>query len=243
MLLRQTCYGSPMPDKAFTLTSYNIRKAIGRDGKRNPRRIVDVLNATAADIVILQEADFRFKGRRAIFSATELFDRTGLTVIDVAPDHPGLGWHGNMLLVRKAVHVTSVHPIPLSGLEPRGAVAAQLEIGARKLNLIHAHLGLVPRHRTRQAQDLAIYIDPSQPTVLAGDLNAAGKSPPSLAPIFARLSEAALGPSFPTRWPMIRFDRIFHNDALQLKSAQVHDTPLARQASDHFPVSATFRFV
>ena len=235
--------GSPMPDKAFTITSYNIRKAIGRDGKRNPKRIVDVLNATAADIVILQEADFRFKGRRAIFSATELFDRTGLTVIDVAPDHPGLGWHGNMLLVRKTVRVTSVHPIPLSGLEPRGAVAAQLEIGARKLNLIHAHLGLVPRHRTRQAQDLAIYIDPSQPTVLAGDLNAAGKSPPSLAPIFARLSEAALGPSFPTRWPMIRFDRIFHNDALQLKSAQVHDTPLARQASDHFPVSATFRFV
>ena len=235
--------GSPMPDKAFTLTSYNIRKAIGRDGKRNPKRIVDVLNATAADIVILQEADFRFKGRRAIFSATELFDCTGLTVIDVAPDHPGLGWHGNMLLVRKTVHVTSVHPIPLTGLEPRGAVAAQLEMGARKLNLIHAHLGLVPRHRRRQSQDLAANIDPSQPTVLAGDLNAAGRSPPSLAPIYDLLSEAALGPSFPTRWPMIRFDRIFHNDALRLISAQVHDTPLARQASDHFPVSATFRFV
>jgi endonuclease/exonuclease/phosphatase family metal-dependent hydrolase len=232
-----------MPDKAFTITSYNIRKAIGRDGKRNPKRIVDVLNATAADIVILQEADFRFKGRRAIFSATELFDRTGLTVIDVAPAHPGLGWHGNMLLVRKTVHVTSVHPIPLIGLKPRGAVAAQLEMGARKLNLIHAHLGLLPRYRRRQAQNLAVYINPSQPTVLAGDLNAAGRSPPSLVPIYDRLNEAALGPSFPTRWPMIRFDRIFHNDALRLISVQVNDTPLARQASDHFPVSATFRFV
>ncbi len=231
-----------MSDNPFTLTSYNIRKAIGRDGKRNPERIADVLNAAAADIVILQEADFRFKGRQAIFSAAELFDRTGLSVIDVAPDHPGLGWHGNMLLVRQTVNVKSVHPIPLSGLEPRGAVAAQLEIGSRTLNLIHAHLGLVPRHRRRQAQDLAAHIDPLQPTVLAGDLNAAGKAPTSLAPIYARLSEVALGPSFPTRWPMIRFDRIFHNNALRLMGAQVHDTPLVRQASDHLPVSATFTF-
>jgi len=232
-----------MSDDAFTLTSYNIRKAIGRDGKRNPERIVEVLNTTAADIVILQEADFRFKGRRAIFSATELFDRTGLTVIDVAPEHPGLGWHGNMLLVRPCVCVRSVHPIPLTGLEPRGAVAAQLELGSRTLNLIQAHLGLMPIQRKRQAQLLASNVVSSQPTVLAGDLNAAGKAPTSLSPIYGRLREVALGPSFPTRWPMIRFDRIFHNSALQLVGSQVHDTPLARQASDHLPVSATFAFV
>lgn len=232
-----------MSDDVFKLTSYNIRKAIGRDGKRSPERIVDVLNTAQADIVILQEADFRFKGRSAIFDATELFKRTGLTVIDVAPEHPGLGWHGNMLLVRACVHVRSVRPIPLSGLEPRGAVAAQLEIGSRNLTLIHAHLGLMPVQRKRQAQLLVANIDPSQATLLAGDLNAAGKAPPSLAPIQSRLIEVALAPSFPTRWPMIRFDRIFHSSALRLLNAQVLDTPLARQASDHLPVSATFTFV
>lgn len=228
---------------AFTLTSYNIRKAIGRDGKRSPERIVEVLNAAAADIVILQEADLRFSGRRAIFSATDLFDKTGLTVIDVAPEHPGLGWHGNMLLVRPRVRVRSVHPIPLSGLEPRGAVASELQIGPRKLHLIHAHLGLVPAQRKRQAQHLVDNIGLSEATVLAGDLNAAGKAPQSLAPIYKRLTEVALGPSFPTRWPVVCFDRIFHNSALHLVGAQVHDTPLARQASDHLPVSATFTFV
>jgi endonuclease/exonuclease/phosphatase family metal-dependent hydrolase len=232
-----------MSDDAFTLTSYNIRKAIGRDGKRSPERIVEVLNTAQADIVILREADFRFKGRRAIFDATELFERTGLAVIDVAPEHPGLGWHGNMLPVRPSVHVRSVHPIPLSGLEPRGAVAAQREIGSRTLNLIHAHLGLMPVQRKRQAQLLAANIDPSQATILAGDLNAAGKAPPSLAPIHSRLTEVALALSFPTRWPMIRFDRIFHNGALRVVNAQVLDTPLVRQASDHFPVSATLKFV
>ncbi len=233
-----------MPDnETFKLISYNIRKAIGRDGKRNPDRIVDVLNTAAADIVILQEADFRFKGRQAIFSATELFDRTGLTVVDVAPKHPGLGWHGNMLLVRPCVRVMSVHPIPLSGLEPRGAVAAQLEVGAHKLNLILAHLGLMSVQRKRQAQVLVNSINKVGPIVLAGDLNASGTAPPSLAPIYTCLTEVALGPSFPTRWPMIRFDRIFHNSALRLMNAQVHDTPQARKASDHLPVSATFTFV
>lgn len=228
---------------AFTLTSYNIRKAIGRDGKRSPERIVEVLKTVAADIVILQEGDLRFRGRKAIFSATDLFEKTGLKVVDVAPHDPGLGWHGNMLLVRSSVRVRSVHPIPLSGLEPRGAVGSQLDIGLRTLNLIHAHLGLMPSQRRRQAELLVGRIDASQATVLAGDLNAAGKAPRSLAPIRMNLKEVALGPSFPTRWPMIRFDRIFHNSALRVVESQVYDTPLARQASDHLPVSATFTFV
>lgn len=232
-----------MSDDQFTLASYNIRKAIGRDGKRNPQRIIEVLNAVAADIVILQEGDLRFKGRRAIFCADDLFDQTGLTVIDVAPDDPGLGWHGNMLLVRTGVTVNSVEPITLPGLEPRGAVVSRLEIGHHKLHLIQSHLGLVPAQRKRQARIMAACIDPACPTVLAGDLNAAGKASDSLAPIRARLSEVATGPTFPTRWPIIRFDRIFHNSGLELLQAQVHDTPLARQASDHLPVSATFTFV
>ncbi|KIN71921.1 endonuclease/exonuclease/phosphatase family protein [Sulfitobacter guttiformis] len=232
-----------MLNDQFTFASYNIRKAIGRDGKRNPQRIVEVLNALSADIVILQEGDLRFKGRRAIFSSADLFDQTGLTVIDVAPQDPGLGWHGNMLLVRAGVEVNSVEPITLPGLEPRGAVVSRLSLGHRKLDLIQSHLGLVPAQRKRQAQLLAGCVNPACPTVLAGDLNAAGSAPPSLSPLHAHLDEVVCGPTFPTRWPMIRFDRIFHTRGLKLLDAQVYSTALARQASDHLPVSATFTFL
>ena len=227
---------------SFTLTSYNIRKAIGRDGKRRPEQILKVLNETHADIVILQEADFRFNGRQAIFSAADLLDQTGFAVIDVAPSAPGLGWHGNMLLLRPHFRVTSVSPITLSGLEPRGAVISQIEIGTVQFNLIQAHLGLLPWHRRRQVQALVGEIDPMQPTILAGDLNAVGKAPSSLAPLNTHLNEVVMGPSFPTRWPCINFDRIFHTKALRAIHSSVSDTPLARQASDHLPVTASFTF-
>ena len=44
---------------------YNIPKAIGTDRRRNPGRIVDVLNEIDADIIALQEADRRFGARAA----------------------------------------------------------------------------------------------------------------------------------------------------------------------------------
>lgn len=226
----------------FKLATYNIRKAIGRDGRRRPDRTLDVIEALRADIVVLQEADFRFKGRRAIFSEEELRERTGLHVVDVAPDAPGLGWHGNMLLVRDAVRCLHVQPITLPGLEPRGAVHATFQIGSQRLALVHCHLGLVPSQRRQQAQILADRPDPAVPTVLAGDLNAAGVEPRSLSPLYARFDEVDTGPSFPTRWPLIRFDRIFHSQPLIAVDAAVHDTAEARKASDHLPVTATFAF-
>ena len=39
------------------IVSYNIRKAVGRDRRRRPARILQVLNDIAGDVVILQEAD------------------------------------------------------------------------------------------------------------------------------------------------------------------------------------------
>ena len=43
--------------------SYNIHKAVGLDGRRDPERILTVLKEVDADVIALQEADRRF-GRR-----------------------------------------------------------------------------------------------------------------------------------------------------------------------------------
>ena len=52
-----------MPAQTITIASYNMRKAVGTDRKRNPQRILEVLREVDADIVALQEADRRFGGR------------------------------------------------------------------------------------------------------------------------------------------------------------------------------------
>ena len=48
------------------VASYNIRKGIGADRRRNPDRILDVLREVDADIVALQEADRRFGEREGV---------------------------------------------------------------------------------------------------------------------------------------------------------------------------------
>ena len=47
------------------IASYNIRKARGLDQRHDPGRIVDVINGIGADVVALQEADFRLGDRPA----------------------------------------------------------------------------------------------------------------------------------------------------------------------------------
>jgi len=47
------------------IASYNIRKAVGTDRRRDPARILKVLNRIEADVVMLQEADLRLGPRPA----------------------------------------------------------------------------------------------------------------------------------------------------------------------------------
>ena len=56
------------------VASYNIRKCIGLDRRRDPERTVAVLNEIDADIITLQEADRRV-GARASAIPPELLHR------------------------------------------------------------------------------------------------------------------------------------------------------------------------
>ena len=60
----------------LTFASYNIHKAVGLDRKRDPHRILAILNEVDADIVALQEADRRF-GRRESVLPRDLLDDLG----------------------------------------------------------------------------------------------------------------------------------------------------------------------
>ena len=61
----------------ITLASYNMHKAVGLDGRRDPHRVLKVLQEIDADIVALQEADKRMGGRGSTVPH-ELIDSHGL---------------------------------------------------------------------------------------------------------------------------------------------------------------------
>ena len=216
------------------IVSYNIRKAVGLDWRRDGERIVDVLDEIKADVVVLQEADRRIGTRAGVLPLDRIKDRLGLQLADVALRPGSHGWHGNAILFASHLGPAHARRIPLPTLEPRGAVA--LTLPRLGLEVIGAHLGLTPGMRRRQMLHLADHIaQASHPVVIGGDLNAI-RIPDDAFGASARL--ASPGPSFHAARPAFGFDRFVVSGAVRLCSAHVHMSDLARRASDHLPVVA-----
>lgn len=210
------------------IASYNIRKAVGLDWRRDPERVVDVLAEVDADIVVLQEADKRIGTRAGVLPLARL-QGMGYDLAELALRPASHGWHGNAILYR-GQRLTHAGRVPLPVLEPRGAVAAQFA----GLKVIGAHLGLTRAIRRRQLEALCQAID--GPTIIAGDFNEWA------ADLNVSTGQVVTpGPSFHATRPVAALDR-FVVAGLNAGRAYVHHSALAARASDHLPVVMEFDF-
>ncbi len=223
------------------VASYNIHKAVGTDRRRNPGRIVEVLNELDADVVALQEADRRFGTRAAAIPQNMLEMHSDYRAIPLDVQIDSMGWHGNAILVRKSVKVLEHDIMHIPCLEPRGAIMAHLELDGRQLAVFGMHLDLSGLWRRRQASaiiKLAQEKEREAPVLLMGDLNEWSAAGGSLKDFNKAFQMVHCGRSFHSRGPIATLDRIMHSDGIQSSSAGVHDSPAARKASDHLPVWA-----
>lgn len=221
------------------VASWNIHKGVGTDRRRDLRRTVDVIAELGADLVALQEADRRFGDRAGLLDLDHLRDLCGLSLVHVDTPGPSHGWHGNLILVRGDAEVRSVRPLALPGLEPRGALVAELRLHGRPLRVIGAHFGLLPRSRRQQTKAILDRLDEMEPhpTLLMGDLNEWRTGPSSpLSPFLRHFRPSPAPRSFPARMPMLPLDRMMVGPVGELHEIAVHDSPLARVASDHLPL-------
>lgn len=220
--------------------SYNIHKAVGTDGRRDPDRIITVLRELDADIVALQECDRRF-GQRASVLERAALDDTPWRPVRVSKRALSLGWHGNALLVRRDAEVLDAHPIALPMLEPRGAVRADIAIAGTRLRLVGMHLDLSGLRRRDQIRAILGHLtecDDECPAVLMGDLNQWGKATGAMREFGSGWNSLAPGKSFPSRQPIAHLDRIVCSPEWACTAHGVHHSALASQASDHLPVWA-----
>jgi len=244
----------------ITVASYNMRKAIGLDRRRDPQRVLDVLHQIDADIVALQEADRRFGGRGSAVPH-ELIDSHGIyqpvhlgvrhkRMFDKARKHTdrllrintrNIGWHGNAILVKRHIGIIDCAALELPTLEPRGAVMAELLIGDKPLRVVGMHLDLSGLWRKRQMRAILDAIDArpqKMPTVLMGDTNEWRIEAGCLREIEPEFHVAPTGPSFHARHPVAALDRIIVHKDLTIEAAGVHMSHAARRASDHLPIWA-----
>lgn len=233
------------PDKereaSALIASYNIHKGVGRDRRFDPHRTVMVIKEIQPDVIALQEADRRFGDRRGLLDINALKSECGLVPVPLEFSRGGHGWHGNVILYRKG-SVTATLQVKLPGFESRGALVVDLDLPAGPLRIVAAHLGLLRRSRALQIAALLSIAKPrdDRPVMLVGDLNEWRLGDKStlhrLAPSFGPLHAPI--PSFPTRFPMLALDRILGYPHNLITSVALHDTPLARIASDHLPLKA-----
>lgn len=112
--------------------SYNIQKSIGVDARRRPDRTLKVIQELDCDILALQEADKRFGPRESTLDRDTILQETDYRPVPFATGDKSLGWHGNAILVRNSIGILDHRRLDLPTLEPRGAVAVDLEVAGEK---------------------------------------------------------------------------------------------------------------
>ncbi len=229
----------------ITFASYNIHKAVGLDGRRDADRIVTVLREIDADVIALQECDYRFGERESVLPKAML-DETPWRHVPVAKRARSLGWHGNALLVRREFEIVDGEPIDLPMLEPRGAVRGDIVAGGQPFRVLGMHLDLSGLRRRDQVRAVLNHCGGREfhcPTVLLGDFNQWGRARGVMRDLGEPWRAAPTGASFPSRRPLAPLDRIVHSPEWTCIDAATHHSALAVQASDHLPVKATLALV
>jgi len=225
----------------LTVASWNIRAGLGRDFRRRPQRTIDAIVGFDADVVVLQEADFRRHPRPAALASPQ--GRIGpFEVIDLTPTGVGLGWHGIAMLKRPGIRVDAIHRHDLPALEPRGLVIVDLTLRDAAVRVVGVHLGLLRGNRRKQIAFIVAQLAAldHRPTIIAGDYNEwrDGRGWETL-PDWLRLHSP--GPSFPAGRPFLHLDRLAYSRDLELTGSAVMGGPDAIMASDHRPVWGRFR--
>jgi endonuclease/exonuclease/phosphatase family metal-dependent hydrolase len=226
------------------IATYNVHACVGRDGRHDPDRVATVIGELNADVVALQE--FTYPASVALETRTPVV----LTTLDRYECALGPTRHrtrqtvtecfGNALLTRHPI--VEVHRIDLSmeRREPRGALAATIDAGGAPLHVLATHLGLRIHERRFQVRQILDYLDSVRDTsvVVLGDFNdwLPGRSAAHV--LDRRMGKPPRPATFPVAWPLVALDRIWVQPRAALQRISVHTTPMARLASDHFPVVA-----
>jgi endonuclease/exonuclease/phosphatase family metal-dependent hydrolase len=227
---------APAPEE-LKIATYNIHGAIGRDGKRSVRRIVDVLAELDADIVALQEVPLG--GTHTPDVLAHLSAVTGLNAAEGPTLDSAKRRFGNAVLSRFPIRAARTLDLSFGLREPRGALDADIACGKQLVRVVATHLGLSASERRHQIDTLLSTFDtPNLPVILLGDLNEWLVWGQPLRRLLTHFRRAPAPPTFPTRWPLFALDRIWVHPGEQLIDVHVHRSALARVASDHFPLVA-----
>jgi endonuclease/exonuclease/phosphatase family metal-dependent hydrolase len=246
----------PSATPTLRVMTYNIQAGGG-----DLNRIAEVIRASRADLVALQEVDVHWHARSGFADQTAtLAERLGMQV-RFAPIYrlPGnepaaaTREYGVAVLSRYPVVAFTNHEVTRLSTQVEGAAPALmpgfLEVGivvqGRHVRVFNTHLdyrGDPGIRRQQVIESVAIIGADDTPVLLFGDLNASPAAP-ELRGLLVRLSDAwpdtaGAGFTYPASNPVRRIDYVLISRHFRVVSAHVPDA----MASDHRPVIVDLRF-
>jgi len=229
--------GTKTVTASIRIMTWNVHGVFQLNPNFDVEGVCSIIRHWSPDIAALQEVDSRGRtddpfARLADAIAGHSVDARSIVTKD--------GDYGQVLLSRwPFAEPPTITDVSYQEREPRRAIAARIQSDHGEVTVIATHLGLSIHERHAQAQTLAGLVQPTR-TLVLGDFNdwfwvkSVRGVLARICPVRTRLR------TFPSRWPLMRLDRIYASRDLKIRSAWTDRN--ARAYSDHLPVIADIVF-
>lgn len=224
--------------------SYNIHHGEGLDGQLDLGRIAEVIRASGADIVALQEVDRGVQRSGEVDQAGELGRLLDMhQAFGGNIRHQG-GDYGNAVLSRWPIARHENHLLPSTGGEQRGVLQVEIHVPQVEdpLCLLATHLdhrrGDEERVRSARFINELTMVGAQRAAILMGDLNDVRGSR-TLNQLESRWTQTTgqATPTIPTARPTRQIDFVLVRPANRWRVLEVRVID-ERIASDHLPILA-----
>jgi len=225
-------------ERDISVATYNIHRCRGRDGRRDPERIVQIIREINADIIGLQELDTSAEDRKGSCHIHDILEEIGLNVVHGAARGHRLGRYGNALITTHRILDVRQLNLSVPWREPRCALDVDLDVDGTRVQVIVTHLGLRAYERRYQVRRLLDVIsrEDDRFVIMLGDFNEWLPVNGRARSLCSHLGKCPRRRTFPSGYPFLALDRIWVRPQSSLTDIYVHDSPAARVASDHLPL-------
>ncbi|MPY87076.1 MAG: hypothetical protein GEU99_04060 [Luteitalea sp.] len=230
------------------IATYNIHRCCGLDRRTSPERIAEVLRATRADVMALQEvvgASASHEGHAAWLGAA-----LGMGWVMASTRRRRTHLFGNVVLSRFPIlHHTQYDLSWRPHREPRCCQRADIAVDGTLLHFYNVHLGTGTMERRYQARRLGTFVNDQRvtgPKLVLGDFNEwlRGLTTATLSRLFQGVDIYGFlrrRRTYPGVFPLLHLDHIYYDGAIEVLDVELIRTRVALVASDHLPLVAEIR--